>query len=549
MRFYENGGLYIRKEKLRLIRSEDVSAAITIIVIFVLTGSFCIHSLFRELRLHSEQNRLLEMCQNSISKLDYIENDAALELAAMNRSSRFRCSQENLNALRKRVFKNKGIEDAGWFQSDKILCSALVAPNFDGASNLKLIAKPENNTALYQSGFHFSIQNKPTLIARMGNAYVNIGLFGLESATPSQLESFTTIRDVRGYYVTIPGAGWNSTSLPNPQAPWIFTTPGKYRHKGRIYATACTAQNKACATASESINFFLAREYVSSIVAFVCGGLLGGLLGGAFLLLYIRRKSLESQLHRAIRKNRLYMEYQPIVRIADGRIVGAEALCRWKNEDGLQVSPQKFIQIAEQKQWIGDLTKRTFSMAFDECGELLRQNPTFKLSVNLSPYCFENPEFIEELRKLPFEHGVKPESVDIEITESATAHDPEIIAHIDILRAMGHSINLDDFGTGYSSLSYLHELRIDTIKIDRAFIWGIGINSVHVDILPQILSIAKKLNFAVVVEGIETPEQEAYLAGISDSLLGQGWLYGKSVSCNQLLAMLDTQPKTALHLM
>jgi sensor c-di-GMP phosphodiesterase-like protein len=114
------------------------------------------------------------------------------------------------------------------------------------------------------------------------------------------------------------------------------------------------------------------------------------------------------------------------------------------------------------------------------------------------------PELLEELRQLLAAHGVKPESVAIEITESAAAHDSELIAEIQQLRAMGHPIHLDDFGTGYSSLSYLHELRIDAIKIDRAFMRAIGTHSVQVDILPQIISIAQKLNLDVVVEGIET---------------------------------------------
>jgi len=506
---------------------------ISIMGIFVLGGCFCLNSVVHELMLRSAQHRLLDFCQDSISKSNSIVNGAIQELTAMNRYSLRRCSPEDLDALRERIFKTGALRDAGWFDGEQIRCSSQVAQTFDGAIDLQLVAKLQDNIEVYRSNEHFSIQQKPTMIVRMGDAYVNTGVLAQEFAGPSWVEFSATIADMRGYYA----------GVPDPQATWIFTSPGVYRHKGRVYATACSTQFKICHTAAVPIRYFFQREYAPSIVGIVCGGLIGGLIGSAVLLLYHRRKSMERQLYRAIRRNRLYVEYQPIVRMGNQQLVGAEVLCRWKNEDGEQVPPQEFIEIAEQKLWIGALTKFVFSRALEECGELLLQNPTFKLNINLSPCCLRMPELLEELRQLLAAHGVKPESVAIEITESAAAHDSELIAEIQQLRAMGHPIHLDDFGTGYSSLSYLHELRIDAIKIDRAFMRAIGTHSVQVDILPQIISIAQKLNLDVVVEGIETREQEAYLAAISDSLLGQGWLYGRPAGCDRLRAMLAGQPE------
>jgi len=511
-------------KKARLIRRMDLPAVISIMGIFVLGGCFFLNSLVHELMLRSAQHRLLDFCQDSISKSDSIVNVAIQELSAMNRSNLRRCSPENLDELRELIFKTGKLQDAGWFEGERIRCSSQVAQTSNGAIDLQLVAKLRNDIEVYRSDEHFSIQKKPTMIVRMGDAYVNTGVLAQEFSGPSWVEFSAAMADMRGYYA----------GVPDPLATWIFTSPGVYRHKGRVYATACSTQYNVCHTAAVSIGHFFQREYVPPIVGIALGGLMGGMLGSAVLLLYLRRKNLESQLDRAIRKKRLYLEYQPIVQIGNQQLVGAEVLCRWKNEDGEQVPPQEFIQIAERKHWIGALTRLVFSRALEECGELLLQNPAFTLNINLSPCCLTMPELLEELRQLLAVHGVKPESVAMEITESAAAHNSELITQIQQLRAMGHPIHLDDFGTGYSSLSYLHELRIDAIKIDRAFIRAIGTNSIQVDILPQILSIAQKLNLDVVVEGIETPEQESYLAAISDSLLGQGWLYGRPGGSDRL---------------
>jgi len=514
------------------VRRRDVPAVISTLGIFVLCGCFCLNSLVHELMLRSAQSRLLDLCQDSISRSNSIIDVATQELAAMNRSSQHRCSPENLAQLREHIFKRGVLQDAGWFEGDRILCSAQVAQSFDGAIDLYLVAELRNHIEIYRSNNHFSIQQKPTIIVRMGDAYVNVGVLAQEFAGPSWVEFSATIADLRGYYA----------GIPNPQAAWIFTSPGKYRNRDRVFATACSTQYKICHTAALPISHLFGHEYAPPLVGTLLGGVLGGMIGIVVLLLYHRRKTLESQLHRAIRKNTLYLEYQPIVRMGDRRIAGAEVLCRWKNEDGVQVPPQQFIEIAEQKSWINALTKHVFSRALQECGELLRQNPAFKLSINLSTCCLGTPELLADLHRLLTAHGVKPASIAFEITESAAAHDSELIAQIQELRAIGHPIHLDDFGTGYSSLSYLHELRIDAIKIDRAFMRAIGTHSIDVDILPQILSIAQKLNLAVVVEGIETPEQEVYLAGIADSLLGQGWLYGRPAASERLHAMLESLP-------
>jgi sensor c-di-GMP phosphodiesterase-like protein len=111
------------------------------------------------------------------------------------------------------------------------------------------------------------------------------------------------------------------------------------------------------------------------------------------------------------------------------------------------------------------------------------------------------------------------------------------------LRQNGHSVHIDDFGTGYSSLAYLHDLSVDAIKIDKAFTQAVGTEAVTVAILPQILALAAALNLRVIVEGVETEEQSSYFADGDNSILAQGWLFGRAVPASEFRSLLATDRK------
>jgi sensor c-di-GMP phosphodiesterase-like protein len=126
----------------------------------------------------------------------------------------------------------------------------------------------------------------------------------------------------------------------------------------------------------------------------------------------------------------------------------------------------------------------------------------------------------------------------IEITESSTAKHQAARDAILRLRQRGHSVHVDDFGTGYSSLSYLHDLSVDTIKIDRSFTQAIGTQAVTIGILPQILAMAAVLKLKVIVEGVETSQQASYFADADESILAQGWLFGRPVPVEAFQSLL-----------
>jgi sensor c-di-GMP phosphodiesterase-like protein len=260
------------------------------------------------------------------------------------------------------------------------------------------------------------------------------------------------------------------------------------------------------------------------------GEMLGTLIGLGFSLLYRRSRSREQQLRRAIAHDKMEVVYQPIVSLATGRIVGAESLVRWEDEEGNIVGPEVFVKIAEEQGFVGAITKLVVRRALKAFSETLSKYPGFRISVNASAADLGDPTFLPMLDDSLKWSKVQSKSVVIEITETTTANREVAMETIRNLRRRGHSIHIDDFGTGYSSLSYLLYLSVDTIKIDKAFTRVIGTEAVTVAILPQILAMAKSLNLEVIVEGVETEHQENYFSDNDRPMYGQGWLYGKPMS-------------------
>jgi sensor c-di-GMP phosphodiesterase-like protein len=275
------------------------------------------------------------------------------------------------------------------------------------------------------------------------------------------------------------------------------------------------------------------------LVAFILiGGLCGAVVGLLISVFYIRREGIEQKLRRAIAKDALRVVYQPIVDLSSRRIIGAEALARWTDEDELVVDPDVFIKIAEQRGFVGAITKLVVKHVLHDFAETLRSSPDFHISVNIAAADLSDPTFVPMLEESLAQAGVKPQGVAIEITESYTARRQVAMDAILRLRRSSLSVHIDDFGTGYSSLSYLQDLSVDAIKIDRSFTRAIGTEAVTVAILPQILAMAEALKLQVIVEGIETREQAGYFSALSQPILAQGWLFGRPVAAEELRRLL-----------
>ena len=242
------------------------------------------------------------------------------------------------------------------------------------------------------------------------------------------------------------------------------------------------------------------------------------------------RIQIETLLRRAVGNGELSVHLQPQVETKSGRLVGAEALIRWDSPELGSVAPGRFIPLAEDSGIIVGLGTWVLR---ETCLQVMRWKASgFELpqvSVNLSVKQLERPEFIDTLQRILGETGLEPSHLKLEITESVVMAVKDAYGLLDRLRKIGVSLALDDFGTGYSSLSYLKMLPVQQLKIDRTFVFGIGVSSEDEAIIRSVMALARSLDFEVVAEGVETAEQAAFLSDLGCHQL-QGFLHGRALA-------------------
>ena len=235
---------------------------------------------------------------------------------------------------------------------------------------------------------------------------------------------------------------------------------------------------------------------------------------------------LEQSLRKAIAEDELLLYYQPQVEVDSGRVIGLEALVRWQHAEFGLIPPSEFIPIAEETGLIVPLGNWVLKQAcmqskrWQEEGRL-----PIKVSVNVSARQFQHPEFVSCVAAIVDLTGMRPELLELEITESIFIQDVNAtIAKLNELKRMGLRIAVDDFGTGYSSLNYLRQFPLDVLKIDRAFIRDIAHNAHDQAITDAMIRLAHDLGLLVVAEGVETVEQLARVSKPRCDIV-QGYLY------------------------
>jgi len=251
------------------------------------------------------------------------------------------------------------------------------------------------------------------------------------------------------------------------------------------------------------------------------------------------RFGLERALRQALERNELSIEYQPCFDLQTLRPVSLEALIRWKQADGTYIPPSRFIPIAEQSGLIVDIGDWVLRQVGLQLSEWQRQHvPLLPVSVNISVQQFEHVQLATVVSVLADELGIDASLLHFEITESAAMQNSQQhLGSLQALRNLGSRILIDDFGTGYSSLSYLKHLPIDTLKIDRAFVRDMAVDSNDAAIVRAIVGVAKSLGLQLVAEGIETAEQLECLRKL-DCECGQGFYFSPPVSAESIRAML-----------
>ncbi len=254
-----------------------------------------------------------------------------------------------------------------------------------------------------------------------------------------------------------------------------------------------------------------------------------------------RRLAVEGQLRRALQRGQFAVYYQPKVDLATGRVVGAEALVRWRHPQGGIMSPAEFIPVAEESGLIVPIGEWVLATACRWLQTWHRQGHRhLSVAVNISArQLLWQHDVVQMVDNVLFETGLEPSALELEVTESTVMHN--VKAAIDTmaqLKEMGVRLAMDDFGTGYSSLNYLKQFPLDVLKIDRSFIQGVPHDPEDNAIVTGIISLARSLGLEVVAEGVEQAEQVCFLKE-HQCLCMQGYLFSKPLPRREFEELID----------
>jgi sensor c-di-GMP phosphodiesterase-like protein len=493
----------------------------------------------RDLTLRHAAARLEPYASRILLEGETAGEQARALLATINASPHPFCSDAEVAWFRKLVFQSEYLKDAGRIRDGRVDCAATLGRLDQPTAETKPDFTRQDGTRVYRNLVPFQIPGQDVVTLQVGDSFVVYNPWNLKDLGSASMHFTVSDVDIpTGQTVRLVGE--------LSQAPvQVLLHNGQSRVGNTLYATRCSARYASCMTAYISTPEAL-RANLGEFRTYIFLGALGGaIIGFSCSVIYRRIKGIERQLRRAIRREALTVVYQPIVELATGRIVAAEALVRWTDEDNSVIGPDVFVRIAEKRGFVGEITRLVVSRSLRDFKKTFDRRPDFHVNVNIAAADLADPAFLPMLEQSLERAGVKPGNLGMEITERHTAGKQVAKDAILRLRQQGHLVYIDDFGTGYSSLAYLHDLSVDAIKIDRAFTGAIGTEAVTVAILPQILAMADALKLRIIVEGVETAEQRDYFVARGQSCLAQGWLYGYPVASEEFLRALAAGEKNA----
>ena len=257
----------------------------------------------------------------------------------------------------------------------------------------------------------------------------------------------------------------------------------------------------------------------------------------------LARAARESRLRAALESRELAIFYQPVVDATRGRVVGAEALIRWRHPDLGLMLPAQFLGIAEESQLIVSIGEWVLRTACSQAARWQQNgHEGFRIAVNVSSHQFQSGQFVALVRDALRDTGLRPDSLELEITErSLLSGGQRTLAQFAMLRGLGVRMAIDDFGTGYSALAYLKQLPVDVLKIDQSFVRAVATDPADATITSTIVQMARALNLTTIAEGVESTEQMQLLASYGCKRM-QGHLFSEAVEPDVLEQLLSAPP-------
>jgi len=478
-----------------------------------------------------DRNELQEFAGKALMRADLVTYQAFAALADLDRVPGAACSPENLAHAARVIFNYSYVQDAGTYVDGRYLCSPLLGDV--RAQNLVLPPPDWHSTDGYSVWFKrrspLSDYREDIQIGRNGH-YVFIDAKSYVDIIDPARRPVAAINSDAGTVFAL-SYGADRDEMLN-----AWKLDGNLKSDKWFYSVAQSA-TRPLAVVVKSPKSSLIGDWPKLLATWLSIGVaIGAAVGWLTFKRISRQLSFPATLEWAIARKKLQVFYQPIVRLADSRCVGVEALVRWQL-NGTYISPEIFVAVAEENHLIQPLTDLVLEKTMRELAPLLSANPAFYVSVNVSSEDLCSDRFLRLLTDKLQGTGITPAQIRIEATERSFMNADQTCGIIAAFRAAGHRVYIDDFGTGYSSLSYLQTFRVDVLKIDKSFVDTIAKDTASSIVAPHIISMAHELGLEIVAEGVELPVQVEYLRekGVQ---YAQGWYFAKAMPVDELTAWL-----------
>ncbi len=495
-----------------------LSKLIFVPVVAVCVGAFAVVGaiLFESFIEKQNRRQFEDLNRRMLARAERAVDYAFVSLVELVQAGAVSCSEESLARMRQQVYRHSSLKDIRLASHvGRVLCSAYPETlQFDANSLAEAAPLPSRN----QKILLFRLDQPPAsalgLLWQLNEQISLVAVVNVEGLLFDVLPA--AIRENARASLELGDAGVIAAYEPQGGLPHSRAEPvnlsvasSRYPFQTSIHVSAET--------------FGSWNKEAEPWVIFAAG-----LLGMAFGVLL--SKSLQrptdpvAELDRALAAGQFVPFLQPVFRLTDRKIVGCEALARWRRGDGSIALPYGFIPLAEQSGRIAPMTRQIISKALNHLAPLMRADKTFTVAFNIAPEHFLSEGFVGEMRELAREAKVGTRQIAVEITERQQLQNLAAAAEvIEKLRDHGFQVAIDDTGTGHSGLTYIHKLGANAIKIDKLFIDSIGKDYTAQAVVVMLVKLARELHMTTVAEGIETEEQMALLRewGVDE---GQGYI-------------------------
>ncbi|MCA8932661.1 MAG: EAL domain-containing protein, partial [Rhodospirillaceae bacterium] len=447
-----------------------------------------------ELAVDNAEDRIVEYTTAYADRTEEQYAEVRRLLIEANSDSRGRCSDDDLLALRRYVFESPVVADMARLDDHRVICTTSIG-------RLDEPITETEPTYVSPTGMRWYTDVELAISSRVRGLVLELGTANavLDPRVLSYADeegTHYTILVVDPEDQTVVRATGSELPLDPTEVVAHFREVG---HDGiaegevvpgYVGALHCHATSIICVAGLRAVDEIVSRD-IGLINAFMAmGGAVGAGISLAGLIVLRRDRALPSRLRRAIRSDRLHVEYQPQVDFVNRRVIGAEALVRWVDRSGVRHRPDVFIAVAERHGFISSLTDLVIRHVVEDMAELLAERPELSVSINFAAADLTDGRLVDRLQRASALAGVPVKQFGIELTERAAGNDPRVRATLAAAREAGHKVAIDDFGVGYSNLGYLQTMPVDYLKVDKSFTDTVGTGSVRASIVPQILDMA-----------------------------------------------------------